>query len=178
MFAVFACAAPLRAQDVEAVSVTAVESGPAATAMRGGMILVNATGAQFIQAPKAWERTWAGFGYRVADRVGYAIVQESTYRTFTRALDLQPDAAPCARGRIVPCAFTATFTSFDSAGRRRANTPLFASLAIGAGTSLFWRPERHDPAKAWAFVGTRMGISAGANLAARIVVDWWAQRPR
>jgi hypothetical protein len=77
----------------------------------------------------------------------------------------------------VRCAFTATFTAFDDAGRRRVNVPLVASLLVGTGASLLWRPERRDADAAWAFVGTRLGILSGGFVAERLVVDWWAQRP-
>jgi hypothetical protein len=79
---------------------------------------------------------------------------------------------------VVRCAFTVTFTAFDHAGRRRVNVPLVASLLVGTGASLLWRPERRDADAAWAFVGTRLGILSGGYVMERLVVDWWARRGR
>jgi hypothetical protein len=177
--AVFATAPTLRAQSIEAVSVTAVDAAPATkAALTGGMILAGAAGAQLIHTPKAWAQDWQGFGYRVADQTGFYLVQTTAFRALSSALDYRQDAVLCPRDRLVGCAFTATFTAFDREGRRRFNAPLVSSILVGTGASLLWRPERNDNGESWAFVGTRLGIAFGGYVAERIVVDWWAQRAR
>lgn len=146
-------------------------------ALTGGLIVAGAAGAQLVGSPTAWPRNWRSLGHRVADQTGLYLVQTATYHTVGRALRYRPDAAPCPRDGLVRCAFTATFTAFDDAGRRRVNVPLVASLLVGTGASLLWRPERRDAGAAWAFVGTRLGILSGGFVAERLVVEWWAQRP-
>jgi len=171
-------AAPAQsAPDVVQMSVTGADASPATkAALTGSLILVGAAGAQLIKTPKAWDRTWQGFGYRVADQSGFYLVQTTSFRTLGRALDYRQDAVLCPRDVLVGCAFTATFTAFDREGRRRFNTPLVTSILVGTGASLLWRPERHDNGESWAFVGTRLGIAFGGYVAERILVDWWAQR--
>ncbi|MBA3853455.1 MAG: hypothetical protein C0503_03510 [Gemmatimonas sp.] len=171
-------AAPtLRAQDVVQMSVTGTDASPATkAALTGSLILVGAAGAQAIKTPKAWSRTWEGFGSRVADQTGFYLVQTTTFRSLGRALDYRQDAVLCPRDALVGCAFTATFTAFDREGRRRFNAPLVTSILVGTGASLLWRPERQGNAESWGFVGTRLGIAFGGYVAERILVDWWAQR--
>lgn len=153
-------------------------STAATAALTGGLIVAGAAGAQLVGSPTAWPRNWQSLGYRVADQTGLYLVQTATLHTVGRALRYRPDAAPCPRDGLVRCAFTATFTAFNQAGRRRVNVPLVASLLVGTGASLLWRPERHDAHAAWAFVGTRLGILSGGFVAERLVVEWWAQRAR
>lgn len=177
--AVLLTAATLRAQSIDAVSATAADAAPATkAALSGGMILLGAAGAQYLHTPKAWERDWQGFGYRVADRTGFHVAQAMSFRSLASLLDYRQDAVLCPRDRLVGCAFTATFTAFDRVGRRRFNAPLVTSLLVGTGASLLWRPERSDNGESWAFVGTRLGIAFGGYVAERVVVDWWAQRAR
>ncbi|WKW13413.1 hypothetical protein Strain138_002732 [Pseudogemmatithrix spongiicola] len=172
-----AAAPALRAQPVVQMSVTGADASPATkAALTGSLILAGAAGAQLIKTPKAWDRTWQGFGYRVADQSGFYLVQTTSFRALGRALDYRQDAVLCPRDGLVGCAFTATFTAFDREGRRRVNTPLVTSILVGTGASLLWRPERHDNGESWAFVGTRLGIAFGGYVAERILVDWWAQR--
>jgi hypothetical protein len=142
----------------------------------GGLILAGATGAQLIRTPKDWSQTRDGFGYRVADQTGFYLVQTSTFHVLGRALGYRPDSAPCPQDALVGCAFTATFTAFDRAGRRRPNVPLMTSIVIGTGASLLWRPERRVNRESWAFVGTRLGITFGGYVAERLLVDWWSSR--
>jgi len=161
------------------MSVTGADAPPATkAALTGAMILAGAAGAQTIKTPKAWERTWTGFGARVADQTGFYLVQTSSFRTLGRALDYRQDAVLCPRDALIGCSFTATFTAFDREGRRRFNAPLVTSILVGTGASLLWRPERHDNGESWAFVGTRLGIAFGGYVVERIVVDWLAQRER
>jgi len=177
--AVVLTAATLPAQSLDAVSATAVDAAPVTkAALTGGMILVGAAGAQLIHTPKAWERDWQGFGFRVADQTGFYLVQTTSFRSLASLLDYRQDAVLCPHDRLVGCAFAATFTAFDREGRRRFNAPLVTSILVGTGASLLWRPERNDNGESWAFVGTRLGIAFGGYVAERIVVDWWAQRAR
>lgn len=175
--AILRAAPALSAQD--AASVTG-DSASLATmaALTGSLILAGAGGAQLIGSPTAWSRTWPGFRSRVADQTGFYLVQLSTVQSLGRVMGYRPDATPCLRDALVGCAVTATFSAFDREGRRRVNVPLVASILVGTGASLLWRPERNDRGQAWAFVGTRVGITVGGFVAERIVVDWWAQRHR
>jgi hypothetical protein len=176
--AVFA-AAPLcvAAQDVQQMSVTGSDASPATkAALTGAMILAGASGAQLIKTPDPWPRTIGGFGSRVADQTGFYIVQTTTFRSVSSVLDYRPDAVLCPKSALVSCAFVSTFTAFNRVGERRANWPMISSIIVGTGASLAWRPERHDNAKAWGFVGTRLAIGFGGYVAERLVVDWWAQR--
>lgn len=167
------------AQDVVQMSVTGEQSAPGTkAALTAALILAGASGAQLIKSPEDWARTWEGYGKRVADQTGFYVVQTTTFRTLKGALDYRPDAVLCPRGRLVGCAFVATFTAFDRRGARRVNAPLITSIVAGTAASLAWRPERHDNAKAWAFVGTRLGIGFGGYVVERIVLDAWAQRRR
>lgn len=177
--AVLVTAPAMRAQSFEAVSITADHAAPVTkAALTGGMILAGAAGAQLIHTPKAWAQDWEGFGYRVADQTGFYVVQTTSFRSLAAMLDYRQDAVLCPRDRLARCAFTATFTAFDRNGRRRMNVPLVGSILVGTGTSLLWRPERHDNGESWAFVGTRLGIAFGGYVVERVVVDWWAQRKR
>ncbi len=169
----------LGAQDLQALSVTG-DQAPKSTKvlLTAGMIVAGAAGTQTVKTPDAWERTWSGFGARVADQTGFYLVQTGTLRSLRNALDYRPDAVLCPRAALVRCAFAATFTAFDRRGQRRFNVPLMGSVVAGTAASLAWRPERHENGESWAFVGTRMGIVIGGYVVERIVVDWWAQRPR
>lgn len=168
---------PLQAQDIQQMSVTGDHASPATkAALTGAMILAGAGGAQAIKTPEAWPRTVGGFGQRVADQTGFYIVQTTTFRSMASVLDYRPDAVLRPKRELVGCAFAATFTAFNRVGERRANWPLITSIVAGTGASLAWRPERKDNAKAWGFVGTRLGIGFGGYVLERIVVDWWAQR--
>lgn len=161
------------------MSVTAAESSPAAkAAITAAMILAGASGAQIIRTPDDWPRTVGGFGQRVADQTGFYVVQTLTSRGVKSLIDYHPDAVLCPRSRLLSCSVVSTFTAFNRAGERRTNWPLITSVVAGTGASLAWRPEREDNAKAWGFVGTRLGIVFGGYVAERYVMDWWAQRER
>lgn len=145
-------------------------------ALTAGLIVAGASGAQLVKSPEAWPRTVGGFGQRIVDQTGFYIVQTGSNQLAMRALGWRPDTEPCRRSELVGCAFTRTFTAYDRNGVRRLHTPLIASILLGTGASVAWRPERDDPAKTWAFVGTRLGIVFGGYVAERIVVDWWRAR--
>lgn len=145
-------------------------------ALTAGMIVAGASGAQLIHTPEAWPRTIDGFGQRVADRTGYYAVQASTYALLERGLGYRDDSTTCPRARLLRCGFARTFTAFDRNGVRRVHVPLLASVIVGSGVSLAWRPERAEPAKSWAFVGSRIGIGLAGQVAKRIVADWWSTR--
>lgn len=142
----------------------------------GSLIIIGAAGAHLIGSPETWTRTWPHFGYRVADQTGFYLVQNSTAQVLGRALEYRPDRSPCPREALVGCALTATFTAFDRDGHRRINVPFVASLLLGTGISLIWRPERHDSGKAWTFIGTRLGIATGGYVAEKILLEGWARR--
>lgn len=147
-------------------------------ALTAGMIVAGASGAQLIHTPEAWPRNWDGFVQRLADRTGYVAVQATTYTLLERGLGYRDDSAACPRERLVRCAFARTFTAFDRNGVRRVHVPLLASVIVGSGVSLAWRPERAEPAKSWAFVGSRIGLGLAAQVAKRVVGDWWVSRGR
>ena len=125
---------------------------------------------------KAWSRNWDGFGQRIADRTGYVAVQATTFVLLERGLGYRDDRATCPRDRLVRCAVARTFTAFDRNGVRRAHVPLLASVVVGSGVSLAWRPERAEPGKSWAFVGSRIGIGLAGQVAKRMVGDWLVTR--
>ena len=145
-------------------------------ALTGALIVAGAGGAHLVGSPTAWSRTWPGFRHRVADQTGFYLVQVVTVRSLERATGYRPDATPCPPDALARCAFTATFTAVDRQGRRRVNVPLVASILVGTGASLLWRPERQSLGQSWAFAGTRVGITVGGFVAERMLVDWWAHR--
>lgn len=147
-----------------------------ALALTAGLIVAGASGAQLVKSPEAWPQTVGAFGQRIADQTGLYIVQTGSHVLLQRVTGLQPDTEVCPRHGRVSCAFVRTFTAFDSAGVRRMNTPLMASIALGTGASLAWRPERKAPEDALAFVGIRLGVMVGGYVAERVFVDWWKSR--
>lgn len=149
-----------------------------AIALTAGMIVAGASGAQLFRTPAAWPSTIEGFGQRVADRTGYYVVQASTLALLERGMGYRDDNTPCPRERLVRCGFARSFTAFDRNGVRRAHVPLLASVIVGSGVSLAWRPERVDAAKSWAFVGSRIGIGLAGQVGKRVVADWWVTRGR
>lgn len=177
LLAMLAIAPGVSAQEVPPASVgEAPQSTVSKVAQIGGLIVTGASGAHLIGSPEVWGRSWPHFGYRVADQTGFYLVQTATAQGLGRALEYRPDRRPCPHDAVVGCAVTATFTAFDRDGHRRLNAPLVASILVGTGTSLLWRPERHDNGKAWGFVVTRVGIAAGGYVAERILLEWWARR--
>ncbi len=147
-----------------------------AIALTAGMIVAGASGAQLLHTPVAWPSTVEGFGQRVADRTGYFVVQASTYALLGRGLGYRRDTVTCPRSQLLRCGFARTFTAFDRNGVRRVHVPLLASVIVGSGVSLAWRPERAEAGKSWAFVGSRIGIGLAGQLGKRIVADWWKTR--
>ena len=145
-------------------------------ALTAGLIVAGASGAQLVKSPEAWPRTVGAFGQRLADQTGFYIVQTGSYALLTRATGYRADTEACPRRERLGCAVVRTFTAYDRNGVRRLNTPLMTSIALGTGVSLAWRPERQDPDKALAFVGTRLGIVVGGYVAERVFVDWWKSR--
>lgn len=165
------------AQDIARMSVTAAEGSPGTkAALTAAMILAGASGAQILKSPDAWPRSVGGFGQRVADQTGFYVVHTVTFRAVESVLDYRPDAVLCPKSQLLSCSIVSTFTAFDRRGQRRANWPMITSIMAGTGASLAWRPERKDNAKAWGFVGTRLGIVLVGYVAERFVLDWWAQR--
>lgn len=145
-------------------------------ALTAGLIVAGASGAQLVKSPEAWPRTVGAFGQRLADQTGFYIVQTGSNRLAMRALGWQADTARCPRAELLACAAKRTFTALDRDGHRRLHTPLIASIALGTGASVAWRPERSNNADTWAFVGTRLGIVFAGYVAERVLVDWWRGR--
>ena len=177
--AILVMAPVVRAQELPKALFVPEDASPAMkAALTVGSILSTAAGVQIIKSPTAWPRTWEGFGARVADQTGFYVTKTATFRAVAQVLDYRQDVAPFAPEALIGCAITATFTAFDASGRRRVNAPLVTSVVVGTGASLLWRPERHDAGTAWAFAGTRLGVSFGGYVAQRILMDWWTQRGR
>jgi hypothetical protein len=144
-------------------------------AATGGLILLGAAGAQALPTPAAWPRTAGGFGRRVADQTGFYVVQTGAQRALAAALGWRADDAPCPRRAVVPlasCAVARTFTALDRSGARRVHLPFVASVGAATAASVLWRPERESPAKARAFVATRLGVVFAGFAAERLLVEW------
>jgi|GEM_PF-6362095 len=153
-------------------------TGAAAT---GGLILLGAAGAQALRTPTAWPRTAGGFGRRVADQTGFYLVQTGAQRALAAGLGWRSDESPCPRQSVLPlagCAVARTFTAVDRGGARRAHVPFVMSVGTATAASVLWRPERRAPAKARAFVATRLGVVFGGYAAERLLVEWRRARGR
>ncbi len=160
---------------------TADARGGAHVAATAGLILLGASGAQTIKTPKAWPRTIAGFGQRVADQTGFYVVQTGSQRLLSSALGLHADEMPCADRALLPlagCAITRTFSARDERGARRAPIPFVVSVATATAASVLWRPERQNASEARAFVATRLGVVFAGYAAERFLVEWRRGRGR
>lgn len=144
---------------------------------------LSAGWSQALGTPKAWKRTWAGYGSRVGDRFGFLVVEESVRRLVDHAVPWVDDRSPClphpvSRVREVVvrtgCAITRVSTLRTASGALRPNLPFLTGTAVGTVTSLSWRPERQSAASGRAFVAQRLAISYGAAVMVRLVKDWRA----
>jgi AcrR family transcriptional regulator len=154
---------------------------PAGLAATGGLILLGAAGAQALHTPAAWPRTAAGFGRRVADQTGFYVVQTGAQRALAARLGWRDDDTPCPRravGALASCAVARTFTAVDRSGARRVHLPFVTSVGAATAASVLWRPERESPAKARAFVATRLGVVFAGYAAERLLVEWRRARGR
>jgi hypothetical protein len=155
---------------------------PTASEWRTLVVLpfVGAAGAQIIRSPEAWERTWEGYGYRLADQTGFLVVEESVRRGLRAAIGPAATNTSCwrpARGglsaaaRGVSCAVASTVVERAPDQSRRLNVPTIASVLVATGVSLAWRPERTNAAKARNFVLVRTGVVFGGLAATRLYTD-------
>lgn len=135
----------------------------------GAAALGAATFNQATALPPEWRRTWAGYGARVADQVGFAVVEESTRALVRHAVGWRAVSEPCdgaQAGRALyarvwrasGCAVRTTFVVRDAQGARHLNAPLLVGVGAASAISLAWRPERANAAKGQAFVATRIGV--------------------
>lgn len=147
-------------------------------AVTAGLILAGASGAQLIKSPEAWPRTVPAFGQRVADQTGLYLVLTGTSYAFAKHSAWQADTTTCPRSALVRCGVTRTLTAFDGHGVRRANVPLFTSIAAGTAVSALWRPERKSADTLAGFVAFRLAITTTGYVAERILEDWWRTRRR
>jgi hypothetical protein len=144
---------------------------------------LSAGWSQRLGTPKAWKRTWGGYGSRVGDQFGSLVVRESVRRLVDHAVPWVDDRSPCLSHPVSParevvvrtgCAIARTSTLRTTSGELRPNLPFLTGIAVGSATSLSWRPERHSAASSRAFVAQRLAISYGATVLVRLVKDWRA----
>jgi len=145
------------------------------------MPIFGAAGAQLLGSPSAWERTWAGYGYRLGDQVGFLIVEEGLKRGLRAAIGPAAPARSCWRddrawlaalAQGTGCAIASTFVERSPGGGHRLNVPTVVSVLGATGVSLAWRPERTNAAKAQSFLLVRTGIVFGGLSASRLFDDW------
>ncbi|MES3034902.1 MAG: hypothetical protein V4813_12965 [Gemmatimonadota bacterium] len=158
------------------VTTVLVDSAPhgrgTAIAMTGALIVAGAAGAQLLHTPKAWPRTFEGFGKRVADQTGFYIAQAGTSHLVSRATGYRTDDTPCTGQSLLPCAVARTFTARDRRNVRRANLPFLASTLVATAASVTWRPERETRSQALSFVATRVGVVFAGFIAERAFLEW------
>lgn len=143
--------------------------------------VAGAAGTWVLGAPKAWARTPAGLGKRVADQAGLYTLQVGGERLLLRGMGWHHDGAPCRERslvRLAACATARTAVARDGGGVRRANVPLLGSVVAATAVSLAWRPERGDAAEGRLFIGTRVGVVLAGYVAERFVLEWWQGRKR
>jgi hypothetical protein len=145
------------------------------------MPFFGAAGAQLLGSPTAWDRTWAGYGYRLGDQVGFLLVEEGLKRGLRAAVGPAAPARSCWRddrawlaalAQGAGCAIVGTFVERSPDGGRRLNVPTVVSVLGATGASLAWRPERTNAAKAQSFLLVRTGIVFGGLSASRLFDDW------
>lgn len=145
------------------------------------MPLLGAAGAQLLGSPTAWDRTWAGYAYRVGDQVGFLVVEEGLKRSLRAAIGPSAPARSCWRedrawvaalAQGTGCAIANTFVERPPNGGRRLNVPTVVSVLGATGASLAWRPERADATTARSFLLLRTGIVFGGLATSRLFDDW------
>lgn len=157
-------------------SVTVTHEG--GIAKHYALLAAGALGAStFNQAaamPAKWKRTWAGYGARVADQVGFAASEELLRFALLRVVPAHGPAMRCngARagrpfwprvGRALSCGVVNTLVVRETNGARRPNVPLLGAIVGASALSLTWRPERENASKGMAFVFTRIGVVTGGT---------------
>ncbi|WP_310571793.1 hypothetical protein [Gemmatimonas sp.] len=184
---ILATSAALRldAQDTTSVERAAVSGKP--SPMLFVTPLLSAGWSQTLGTPKAWKRTWGGYGSRVGDQLGYLAVKTTVRHLVDRAVPWVDDHSVCitppvslARETLTRagCAIVRTSTLRTAHGDVRPNLPFLAGAVIGTVTSLSWRPERQTAVSSRSFVLQRIAITYGATAFVRLVTDWRADARR
>lgn len=150
-----------------------------------------ATMTQALGSPTSWPRTWGGFGRRVGDQAGFAVIEEGTRLALGATVSWVPDTLPCGgRGTsrravrlraVLPrlgCAVRETVLLRTPEGRPRPNFPLGVGVIGAAAASTLWRPEADTPAHALSLAATRTAIVFGATVISHLISDWKQDRKR
>ncbi|QJR36602.1 hypothetical protein [Gemmatimonas groenlandica] len=175
----------LDAQDTTAVERESVSRKPSP------MLLVtpflSAGWSQTLGTPKAWPRTWGGYGSRLGDQLGFLAVKTTVRHVVDRAVPWVDDHSACitrpvslARETLTRagCAIVRTGTLRTDGGDMRPNLPFLTGAVVGTVTSLSWRPERQSAVSSRSFVLQRIAITYGATAFVRLVTDWRADARR
>lgn len=147
-----------------------------------GMVAAS-TWNQAVGMPEAWPRTWRGYGYRMSDQVGFAVVEESLKAGIGRVVPWRRFDPPCEGARhgspfgtrsrrAMTCGVQGTLLAVNADGQRRPNVPLLGAIAGASAVSLAWRPERADAGKGQLFVLSRIGIVLAGTAANRAWEAW------
>jgi len=151
----------------------------------GAGILASSAGNIVIGSPKGWPQTWAGYSYRVADQVGFALLVQGVRGVTQGSLGWKAEPTRCPRplpGQAVAlrarvgCAVRETMLQRTATGDPRPNLPLFTGVVVASAASVSWRPERADPVSARAMFATRVAVVLGASMATKVVTGWWDDR--
>lgn len=145
-----------------------------------------ATTTQALGSPKAWPRTWSGYGKRLGDQAAFATIEEGTRLSLLATVNWVPDTLPCG-GRasamrlrsFVPrlgCAVRETVLLRTPEGRARPNFPFVVGAVTAAAASTLWRPEADTPAHAASLAATRVAVVLGATVVSHLISDWRQDR--
>lgn len=150
-----------------------------------------ATMTQALGSPTAWPRTWTGFGRRVGDQAGFAVIEEGTRLALGATVTWVPDTLPCGGrgtssravrlGALLPrlgCAVRETVLLRTPEGRARPNFPFGVGVIAASAASTLWRPEADTPAHALSLAATRTAIVLGATVISHLISDWRQDRAR
>lgn len=185
--AIFGLCAAARLDAQDTTRVERETATPTASPMLFVMPLVSAGWSQTLGTPKAWKRTWGGYGARVGDQYGYLAVKTTVRHLVDRAVPWEDDHSACISRRVsfaretvtrAACAIVRTTTLQTARGDLRPNLPLLAGAAVGSAVSLSWRPERSSAVSSRSFVLQRFAITYGATAFVRLVTDWRADAKR
>ncbi|MBL0939081.1 MAG: hypothetical protein IBJ03_09305 [Gemmatimonadaceae bacterium] len=156
----------------------------------GAGALGAATFNQATAMPAKWKRTWAGYGARVGDQVGFAVVEESLRAGLGAVMPWTAPAMECrgARassgrgvwsriGAATTCGIMNTLVVRNADGARRPNVPLLGAIVGASAVSLAWRPERADAAKGRSFVQTRISAVTGGAMGSAAYSAFKDRRP-
>lgn len=178
-------AARLDAQDTTAVERASLSR--AASPMLFVTPLLSAGWSQTLGTPKAWKRTWGGYGSRVGDQFGYLAVKTTVRHLVDRVVPWEDDQSACITEPVsltretltrAGCAIVRTSTLRTASGEVRPNLPFMTGAVVGTVTSLSWRPERQSAVSSRSFVLQRLAITYGATAFVRLVTDWRADAKR